>query len=127
MKIPFDIKYLLQIESGEYKVETRSGNKVEIWKFDIKDEDYPIAGIVSFPRGYERIATWRIDGGFVLGVHLNATSYLSLPSQNRPTLKKPSHLPSIAIPTRATRIAASTPGQKPPYFWMQPAKPWSRR
>lgn len=63
MKIPFDIKYRPQIESGEYKVETKNGNKVRILKFDIKDENYPIVGIVYFPK-CERTGTWRIDGGF---------------------------------------------------------------
>ena len=30
MKIPFSIKYRPQIESGEYKVETRSGKQVRV-------------------------------------------------------------------------------------------------
>lgn len=34
MKIPFDIKYKPQIESGEYKVETRDGSPVRIICWD---------------------------------------------------------------------------------------------
>lgn len=34
-KIPFDIKFRPQIESGEYKVETRDGQSVSILAFDI--------------------------------------------------------------------------------------------
>lgn len=34
MKIPFDIKYRPQIESGEYKVETRDGRSVRIICWD---------------------------------------------------------------------------------------------
>ena len=35
MKIPFDIKYRPQIESGEYKVETRDGRRVKIIYWDL--------------------------------------------------------------------------------------------
>ena len=35
MKIPFDIKYRPQIESGEYKVETRDGRKARIIHWDL--------------------------------------------------------------------------------------------
>lgn len=38
-KIPFDIKYRQQIESGEYKVETRDGRVVHnIWR--VKEPSY---------------------------------------------------------------------------------------
>lgn len=39
MKILFDIKYKSQIESGEYKVETRDGRPVEILKWNAKAKD----------------------------------------------------------------------------------------
>lgn len=39
MKIPFDIKYSTQIESGEYKVETRDGRPVRIICWDRLSED----------------------------------------------------------------------------------------
>lgn len=45
MKIPFDIKYRPQIESGEYKVETRNGKPVRIICWDRK-YGYPICGLV---------------------------------------------------------------------------------
>lgn len=44
MKIPFDIKYRPQIESGEYKVETRNGLPVRIICWDRK-YGYPIVGL----------------------------------------------------------------------------------
>lgn len=49
MKIPFDIKYRPQIESGEYKVETKNGQPVEILKWDVRsiNNRFPIAAIVS--------------------------------------------------------------------------------
>lgn len=44
MKIPFDIKFRPQIESGEYKVETRDGRPVEIISFELTDTNgCPIA------------------------------------------------------------------------------------
>lgn len=39
MKIPFDIKYRPQIESGEYKVETTFKESVTIIKWDLKNDD----------------------------------------------------------------------------------------
>ena len=44
-KIPFDIKYRPQIESGEYKVKTRFGEPVEIVKWDCRGE-YPILACI---------------------------------------------------------------------------------
>ena len=41
MKIPFDIKLRPQIESGEYKVETRLGNPARIICWDAKVESFP--------------------------------------------------------------------------------------
>lgn len=44
MKIPFSIKYRPQIESGEYKVETRGGRQAKIVSFDITDSNgLPVA------------------------------------------------------------------------------------
>ena len=43
-KIPFEIKFRPQIESGEYKVETRDGRPVEIISFELTDTNgCPIA------------------------------------------------------------------------------------
>lgn len=47
-KILFDIKYRPQIESGEYKVETRDGNPVRIICWDLKgNEDFFIMALVE--------------------------------------------------------------------------------
>ena len=49
MKIPFDIKYRPQIESGEYKVVTRDGNSVRIICWDRKSagDGQPIVALVK--------------------------------------------------------------------------------
>lgn len=47
-KIPFDIKYRPQIESGEYKVETRDGKPTRIVCWDLKgNEDFFILALVE--------------------------------------------------------------------------------
>lgn len=46
MKIPFDIKYRPQIESGEYKVETRSGLPARIVCWDRNSKDMEILALV---------------------------------------------------------------------------------
>ena len=46
-KIPFDIKYRKQVESGEYKVVTRDGNEVEIVKWDLENDRYPILAFIK--------------------------------------------------------------------------------
>lgn len=64
MKIPFDIKFRPQIESGEYTVVTESGYPVKIYRWDYKDkEGTPILGSYV-QEGYEYAAGWYIDGKF---------------------------------------------------------------
>lgn len=63
MKIPFDIKYRPQIESGEYKVETKNGCQVEILKFGIKGPDFHIAGIIHGIY-FDGVASWTNNGMF---------------------------------------------------------------
>lgn len=43
-KIPFNIKYRSQIESGEYRVVTREDSPVEIKLWDLKG-DFPVVGV----------------------------------------------------------------------------------
>jgi hypothetical protein len=52
MKIPFDIKYRPQIESGEYKVETRDGKKVRVLCYDA-NSTAPVVALVTFNDGSE--------------------------------------------------------------------------
>lgn len=62
-KIPFDIKYKPQIESGEYKVYHSNGNTVRILAWDLPG-DYPIAA-ADWPRDCEtdiRVETYTEDG-----------------------------------------------------------------
>lgn len=52
MKIPFDIKYRPQIESGEYKVETRDGMTARIICWDRRGER-PLVVLIQHPNGYD--------------------------------------------------------------------------
>lgn len=45
-KIPFDIKYRPEIESGKYKVETATGEPCEIVKWNCRG-DYPILAVID--------------------------------------------------------------------------------
>lgn len=64
-KIPFSIDYRPQIESGEYKVETRDGKPVRIICWDKKSEKkygYHIVGLVEFGPQHEESTYYTIDG-----------------------------------------------------------------
>lgn len=62
-KVPFDIKYRPQIESGEYKVETNFGSPVEIVCWNRRDDtaNKTIVGIIRSGT-VEEIASWNIGG-----------------------------------------------------------------
>ena len=60
MKIPFDIKYRPQIESGEYKVKTRNGESVRIICWD-KQGECPIV-VLSCVDGDEGVYTYHENG-----------------------------------------------------------------
>lgn len=62
MKIPFDIKYRPQIESGEYKVQTRDGRKVRILTFTYPSEHLIQAEIDKRCVLYNPNGTWWDDG-----------------------------------------------------------------
>lgn len=67
MKIPFDIKYRPQIESGEYKVETFSGYPVTIYRWDFNDgKQTSIMGSYVFNDGKEYVGAWNEEGNFDL-------------------------------------------------------------
>lgn len=61
MKIPFSIKYRPQIESGEYKVETREGKSVRIICWDRK-YGFPICGLATEADGHESYVNCYFDG-----------------------------------------------------------------
>ena len=61
IKIPFDIKYRPQIESGEYKVETRDGRRVRIICWDAIGPS-PIIGLFLTDDGGETTTQNRPDG-----------------------------------------------------------------
>lgn len=48
MKIPFDIKYRPEIESGRYKVVTGTGLPVEIVHWDLSLRRKPILAVISY-------------------------------------------------------------------------------
>lgn len=65
MKIPFDIKYRPQIESGEYKVETRSGLPARIVCWDRNSKDMEILALVydeHIDENNEELAEVALDG-----------------------------------------------------------------
>lgn len=64
-KIPFNIKYRPQIESGEYKVVTVEGRPVRIICWDKKSEKkygYHIVCLIEFGPNHEESAYYTIDG-----------------------------------------------------------------
>lgn len=61
-KIPFDIKYKPQIESGEYKVETRDGRPIRIICWDFKHNKYPIIALYAYSDNTECLFTYDING-----------------------------------------------------------------
>lgn len=65
MKIPFDIKYRPQIESGEYKVKTKDGSPARIicWDSPI-DKERPIIAIVFDYQIEQYKADGRYDNDF---------------------------------------------------------------
>lgn len=67
MKIPFDIKYKPQIESGEYKVVTRNGSPVRIICWDRKSagEGQPIIALVE--NGHYENSIWVEENGVYKG------------------------------------------------------------
>ena len=60
-RIPFNIKYRPQIESGEYKVETRDGKHVRILCYDANNI-VPIVALVTFNDGSEGACHYYSDG-----------------------------------------------------------------
>ena len=65
MKIPFDIKYRPQIESGEYKVETRDGMPVRIVCWDKKaDDEDCIVALVTVNGDKERTVHFNCSGRY---------------------------------------------------------------
>lgn len=70
MKIPFDIKYRSQIESGEYKVVDKDNHNVRIICWNKKSEKqygYHIVGLVEFGPNHEESTYYTIDGKARLG------------------------------------------------------------
>ena len=64
-KIPFDIKYRPQIESGEYKVETRDGRAARIICWDLLDRiEQNIVALVQYTPEQEIIISVCKDGEY---------------------------------------------------------------
>ena len=71
MKIPFDTKFKPQIESGEYKVETRDGHPARIVCWDKKSRIHPIIALVTNSEGNEN-TRWVTEKGCVYAVGTKA-------------------------------------------------------
>lgn len=73
-KIPFDIKYRPQIESGEYKVETRDGKPVRIicWNKkdypDMRESHTPIIYLLLSKSGCEHVMCCDFNGMYPDGL-----------------------------------------------------------
>ena len=67
-KIPFDIKYRPQIESGEYKVETRDGKPVRVICWDMNSYNHIVALVANYPNYNgsvsEHIFSYSMDGRY---------------------------------------------------------------
>lgn len=59
MKIPFDVKYRPEIESGKYRVETREGKSVRIICWDGNIKDCPIVGFIA---SHDYVRYWHNTG-----------------------------------------------------------------
>ena len=66
MIIPFNIKYRPQIESGEYKVRTASGNPARVVCWDYKSQfEEPIYVLITSSDGYEYGCPYTEDGRYI--------------------------------------------------------------
>ena len=61
MRIPFDIKFRPQIESGEYKVETKSGRPIRVLAWDLPC-DFPIATAEFTEDNRVIVESYSVDG-----------------------------------------------------------------
>lgn len=82
MKIPFDIKFRPQIESGEYEVVTRSGKPARIVCWDMNDDVYPIVALVSDDSFRERANSYTILGCYIFDVDSNSDLFLITPDES---------------------------------------------
>lgn len=64
MKIPFSIEYKEQIESGEYKVKTKSGQEVRIvcWDMNTCNGTLIVALVKGYGGEYEKMRSYTLDG-----------------------------------------------------------------
>lgn len=65
-KIPFNITYRKQIESGEYKVETSDGYPARIICWDLNAGEYVIAAVLQNESGKDSVETYTDEGRFLL-------------------------------------------------------------
>lgn len=82
MKVPFDIKYRPQIESGEYRVETKAGCPVRIVCWDMACE-LPILGLVLLndEKAEEMAVGFTNEGTNLLGEPLYDKLFIVTPEE----------------------------------------------
>ena len=87
-KIPFDIKFRPQIESGEYKVETKAGCPVRIVCWDMACE-LPILGLVLLndEKAEEMAVGFTNEGTNLLGEPLYDKLFIVTPEEKLTTLE----------------------------------------
>lgn len=80
MKIPFDIAKRPQIESGEYKVETRDGKKVRVLCYDANNI-VPIVALVTFNDGSEVSRDYYSNGTMIYGKEYPLDLFIITPEE----------------------------------------------
>lgn len=87
MRIPFDIKYRPQIESGEYKVETRDGKKVRVLCYDANNI-VPIVALVTFNDESEGARDYYLDGTINYGTKNPLDLFIVTPKEEMTDFEK---------------------------------------
>lgn len=63
-KIPFDIKFRPEIESGKFKVQTRLGKPVRIICWNFRQANLPIIALVSLAKDAENCFSYTSKGQY---------------------------------------------------------------
>ena len=75
MKIPFNLDYRKEIESGQFRVVTDDGNcPVNILKWDLRGTNYPIIASIEWTNGYGD----KLDGVECFDIHGKTEKNLTL-------------------------------------------------
>ena len=143
-KIPFNIKYRPQIESGEYKVETRDGRPGRIVCWDLNDGDYAIVAVIT-QGDRDLVETYTNEGVYLL-CEENAFDLFCVPPVQdlskfeMATLKafdkmfagekhltpRTDHVKEAAAELLAIAKDLTTPSPLPEFVWHRNTWPWGK-